>query len=110
VVGGRGHERGLDVDRRRHQQRLAHPAPVSQPSQKAVVDNTLVGGVLVDEDKAVGALCHQVPRTELTQRPQVYAGCRWGGDELLHRQRQAGLARCHEQRGAPVEDRCGCRR
>jgi hypothetical protein len=50
MVGSGGDEPRLDIDGLRHQQRLGHAPAGSQPFQEPVVEHTLVGRVLVDED------------------------------------------------------------
>ena len=70
MICGGCHEAGLDVDRLRDQERLAHPAPGPKAFQQPVVDDPLVGCVLVYEHQALWPLGDEISRANLADWPQ----------------------------------------
>ena len=70
MVGRSRDQRGLDVHRLRHQQRLACAKSRLQALQHAVVKDALVGGVLIDQHQTLRSLGHQVAGADLPDRPQ----------------------------------------
>ena len=70
MVGGRRDQARLHVHRLRHQKGLAHATPGSQPFEQPVVEDALVGCVLIDKDQSLRPFRDQVTRSHLADRAQ----------------------------------------
>jgi len=65
MIGGRRYQRRLDVHRLRHQQRLACSDARFQALQQAVVQDPLVGGMLIDQHESLRSLGNKIAGADL---------------------------------------------
>ena len=96
----------LELDDLRYQQRLARDAARRQLMLHALVDETLMGGMLVDDDDAVGGLRHDVGLVQLGARRAERIVARRAIGGLWHRRARRRRQHALQLRRA-VERRIG---